>query len=115
MAAIDDLIAKSCTRAPGNGATVVSVTDDVAHSLGTLQAGKQYELRIIPNTDGELVCCHYRSDGTTPDASDCPCTGLDGPHIVIPVGATSVSVIRDANYLKNFTAWLTPIDGGTIT
>lgn len=115
MAAIDILIAKSTVRAPGNGATALSVTDGSAHSLGTLQAGKIYELRIFPNTDGEVVCCHYRSDGVTPDANDCPIMHTDGGQSIIPVGATGVGVIRHASYAKNFTAWLTPMDGGSIT
>jgi hypothetical protein len=115
MAAIDILIAKSCIRAPGNGATAVSVTDGDVHALGTLQGGYIYELRILPNTEGDVVCCHYRSDGVTPDANDAPCMGSDGGHIIIPAGATGVSVIRDATYTDNFTAWLTPMDGGSIT
>jgi len=107
-------------RTTGNGAARGSLAytgtfAPAAATIGTLQAGKSYGLRIFPQTDGDTVLAHYRSDGTTADVNDCPISGTDGEHVIIPSAATSVSIAVDTVIVKSLYYWLYPLNGGTIT
>jgi hypothetical protein len=106
------------TRGAGNGATEapsnVGTFANVV-TLGTIQANKTYELRILSQTDGDTVRGHYRTDGVDPDQNDTPITGTDPPHPIRVASGAAVKIIRDTRITNSWYAYLTPTDGGTIT